>query len=280
MAYFIHPYMPDSLTPTQSFKEINALLRSVPGDAERFLLSMRAAQLPSLSFSKVSVVEFCEHRFYLQYILHLEPDPIPDYFTKGKLLHTVIAHTYRKISSQAAIDLDEEFELISQSYSGENQIHLMNAARVHLENMWKDIHVVSVETPFVMLISDDLPPVIGVIDLILRQDGRYIVIDHKSGRDFYPPDELQMAIYWQYIHHQFEADECDFYYEHYRWVKDLQRIRKPAFLRSEVNLPMAGWQPSLDRIRRAYGLMQRIRERNFAQKNGDCYRCPYRNMCS
>ena len=271
--------MTDLLTPTQSLNEIQTLLQAARGDSECFLLSMKDAGLPSLSFSKVSAVESCQYRFYLQYSLHLEPDPIPDYFIKGKLLHTVIAHTYQKYSNHVAIDLDEHFELISQTYSGENQTHLMNAARIHLENLWNEVEVVGIETPFAMLICTDLPPVIGVIDLILRKGERYLVIDHKSGRDFYPPDELQMAIYRQYIHHQFEVEKCEFFYEHYRWVKNLHRIRKPAFLRSAVNLPLNGWHASLDRIRRAYGLMQRIRERNDAQKNGDCYRCPYRKNC-
>jgi hypothetical protein len=271
--------MSELLTPAQSLYEIQILLKAAQGDAEDFLLSMKDAQLPSLSFSKVSVVESCQRRFYIQYILHKEPDPVPDYFTKGKLLHTVIANSYQKLSQKAAIDLDEHFELINQTYSDENQIHLMNAVRVHLDNLWNEIEVVGIETPFAMLISPDLPPVIGVIDLILNQDGRYLVIDHKSGRDFYPPDQLQMAIYRQYIHHQFEVEDCEFFYDHYRWVKNLQRIRKPAFQRSAVDLPADGWGDSLNRIRHAYRLMQQIRETNYAQKNGECFRCPYRNIC-
>ncbi len=271
--------MSEPLTPTQSLNEIQILLDAAQGDAECFLLSMKDAQLPSLSFSKVSAVESCQRRFYIQYILHMEPDPIPDYFTKGKLLHTVIANSYQKLSQKAAIDLDEHFELINQMYTDDNQVHLMNAARVHLDNLWKEIEVVGIETPFAMLISPDLPPVIGVIDLILNQGGRYLVIDHKSGRDFYPPDQLQMAIYRQYIHHQYNVEDCEFFYDHYRWVKNLQRIRKPAFLRSAVDLPPDGWQNSLDRIHNAHQLMQQIRETNTAQKNGQCYRCPYRNMC-
>ena len=271
--------MADLLTPVQSLAEIQTLLQAAGGDAERFLLSMKEAQLPSLSFSKVSAVEFCQRRFYLQHILHLEPDPIPGYFTKGKLLHTVIAQTYRKLSSQTAIDPNEHFELIGKAYSGLNQIHLMNAARTHLENVWKDVLVVGIELPFVILISSDLPPVIGVIDLILKQGERTLVIDHKSGRDFYPPDELQMAIYRQYIVHQLDVRECEFFYEHYRWVRNLQRIRKPAFLRSAVNLPLDGWQESMRRIHTAFGLMQHIRERNTAPKTGDCFRCPYRKNC-
>jgi hypothetical protein len=271
--------MLDLLTPTQSLNQIQTLLLAARGDSECFLLSMKDAGLPSLSFSKVSAVESCQYRFYLQYILHLEPDPIPDYFTKGKLLHTVIAHTYQKISNHLAIDPEEHFELINRTYTGENHTHLLNAARIHLENIWNEVEVVGIEMPFAMLIDIDLPPVIGVIDLILHQGGRYLIIDHKSGRSFYPPDELQMAIYREYIRHEYEVEECEFFYENYRWVKNLQRIRKPAFMRSAVNLPLDGWQASLGRIRRAYGLIQHIRETNDAQKNGDCYRCPYRRNC-
>lgn len=272
--------MPDSLNPSQSLQEIQILLQSANGNADEFIRLMKESQLPSLSFSKVSVVESCQYRFYLQYVLHLEPDPVPEYFIKGKLLHTLIAQTYRLLSNQELINLQSHVEAISRFHGEEQRTHLMNAVVIHLQNLWQACEVLGIEVPFVMLVDPHLPPVIGVIDLILKQDDQFIVIDHKSGRDFYPPDQLQMAIYRQWLRVEHQAGECQFFYEHYRWVNNLRRIRKPAFLRSRVELPVDGWSASLDRINTAYAVMQRILAGGLARRNGDCYRCPYRAMCA
>lgn len=271
--------MTDSMTPAQTLLEIQALLRCAEGNADEFIRQMKASPLPSLSFSKVSTVEACQYRFYLQYVLHLDPQPLPDYFIKGKLLHAVIASSYQKIASRKSPNLQDHQEFLEQAVGLQTRIHLLNAATVHLQNLWAADEVLGIELPFVMLVDQGLPPVIGVIDLILRQGDGYVVIDHKSGRDFYPPDLLQMAIYRQWLREDFHAQECRFYYEHYRWVNNLQRIRKPAFMRSAVDLPADGWSACLRRIQLAHAEMQRIYSGGQASKNGDCFRCPYRVMC-
>jgi len=271
--------MTDTLTPAKTLLEIQDLLHCADGNADEFIRLMKESPLPSLSFSKVSTVEACQYRFYLQYILHLDPQPLPDYFVKGKLLHTVIAASYQKVANQENPSLQDHQELLGQVVGLQARTHLLNAAAVHLQNLWMADEVLGIELPFAMLVNEQLPPVIGVIDLLLRQGDGYIVIDHKSGRDFYPPDPLQMAIYRQWLREEFHANESRFFYEHYRWVNNLQRIRKPAFMRSAVNLPINGWPACLRRIQLAHAEMQRIYSGGRASKNGDCFRCPYRVMC-
>ncbi len=173
----------------------------------------------------------------------------------------------------------DHLEILNEVQDVQQRTHLANAMQVHLQNLWQADEVLGIELPFVILLADDLPPVIGVIDLFLRTNGSYVVIDHKSGRDFYPPDALQMAIYRQWLRQAYQAEECRFYYEHYRWVNNLARVRKPAFLRSPVDPPADGWPMSMLRIRRAHHLMQHIRSGGPVLRNGDCYRCPYRRMC-
>lgn len=271
--------MTNSLTPAQTLLKIQTLLRCAQGNADEFIRLLKASQLQSLSFSKVSTVEACQYRFYLQYILHLEPEPVPEYFIKGKLLHTIIASTYQRLSRRLPVEPLTHLRILNNLQDIEQRTHLVNAIQVHLQNLWQADEVLGIELPFAMLLADDLPPVIGVIDLLLRVEGHYVAIDHKSGHDFYPPDVLQMAIYRQWLYQEYHAEDCLFYYEHYRWVNNLARIRKPAFLRSPVDLPQDGWQSSLLRIRRAYNLMQRIRDGRSALRNGDCFRCPYRHVC-
>jgi hypothetical protein len=130
-----------------------------------------------------------------------------------------------------------------------------------------------------MDIAPDLPPCVGVIDLVLQRDGSLILLDHKTGRDFFAEDALQMAIYVEYMRRQFGDVPCAFYYDHYRWVNNLERIRKPAFQRNPVTPHANPWPAALERIRAGYRKIEEIRARKRAERTGECFRCPYRGTC-
>ncbi len=271
-------YIP-MLTYQQAYQTILNLLQYSSGNADQFLLALKAAYLPNLSFSKISTVEFCQHRYFLQHVKHLQPEPLPDYFIKGKLIHRIIADSYNHIQQHKPFQIQAYMELIENEYNGGWRMHLFNAAQVHMQNLWQDAEVIGIEEPFVIMLNEDLPPVVGIIDLILKQEDQYFVIDHKTGRDFYPQDELQMAIYELYIQRQYGATECKFFYDHYRWVNNLARIRKPAFQRTPVVLADLHRETALRRLHNGYQLIQGIIENNHVVHNGKCYRCPYVNIC-
>jgi ATP-dependent exoDNAse (exonuclease V) beta subunit len=271
--------MPPSNELTATLDQINLLLEQTRGSSDQFAETLRHQHVPHLSFSQVTTVEACQYRYYLQYVKLLDPQPLPDYFTKGKLLHQVIAASYASLSQNHPIQIEDYHQFIDQQLHGEHQRHLHNAVTLHLENLWRGCEIVAVEEPFVMAVDDTLPPCVGVIDLILEHEGQFIVIDHKTGRDFYPEDHLQMAIYVAYIHHKYGVQTCQFYYDHYRWVNNLARIRKPAFQRTPVTLPEGYWETAVARIRGGYRHIQHIRDLGWGTKNGECFRCPYRGMC-
>jgi hypothetical protein len=168
---------------------------------------------------------------------------------------------------------------VALQFSGENLAHLLNALELHRRHAWNGAEVVGVEHPFVMRVHESLPPLVGVIDLVLIDQDGYLLVDHKTGRNFYPDDELQVAIYAQYIHQAYGGETCRLFYDHYRWVKNLGRIRKPAFQRVEVRADPAHWPQDLARIRAAYGKIREIQESGSAPRCGECFRCPYRGMC-
>ncbi len=263
----------------ETLEEILAVIERVQGDADLFAETLRQQRIPHLSFSQITTVEFCRYRYYLQYIRLIDPQPLPDYFNKGKLLHQLIARTYQHLDANRPIDLRDHFEEIGRYYHDERQTHLENAVLVHLQNLWADCQIVAIEKPFAMIIDELLPPCVGVIDLILRQGNQYIIVDHKTGRDFYPQDELQMAIYAEFIRREYAAGYCKFYYDQYRWVNNLQRIRKPAFHRTAITPTSSDWSTSLHRIREAYKTIQHIYETKRAERFGECFRCPYRQQC-
>jgi hypothetical protein len=291
-----------------AFTAIQELIAECAGDSDRFAERLRAERIPHLSYSQVTTVEACPYRYYLQYVRGIEPDPVPEYFTKGKLLHQLIARDYSNGHDGRALSLSKcrpayEDEVALQ-FSGENLAHLLNALELHRQHAWRGAEVLGVEHPFVMRVHESLPPLVGVIDLVLVTDDGYLLVDHKTGRNFYPDDELQVAIYAQYIHQAYGGETCRLFYDHYRWVKNLGRIRKPAFQRVEVRADPAHWPQDLARIRAAYGRIREIWEiyeqwnplhdigkkpihsgdlRNsllrITSACGECFRCPYREMC-
>lgn len=267
--------------PTMNFDQAEAailnLIANAAGDSDLFAERLRSEQFPHLSFSQVITVEACPYRYYLQYVRGEPLDPVPDYFTKGRILHQLIARDYahgRCASSASACEED-----VVRHFSGENCTHLLNAFRLHIRNAWRECEVVAVEHPFVMRLDPALPPVVGVIDLILRSQNGYLLVDHKTGRNFYPDDELQVAIYAQYIRAVYGEQDCRLYYDHYRWVNNLARIRKPAFQRVEARADPRSWPRHRGRIHAAYLTIKAIRAGAPAARIGACYRCPYRPIC-
>lgn len=263
----------------QDYLLIQELIAGLGGRSDEFVARLQRDEISHISFSQVTTVEFCEYRYYLQYIRMLEPDPTPDYFTKGKLFHQIVASYYQGNDGEVENPCDKAFSVIAENYRGENQRHLENAFLVHLENSWSECEVIAVEHPFVLNISTSLPPCVGVIDLIVKKNDTYIIVDHKTGRDFYPQDELQMAIYVEYVRRFFGQVDCAFYYDHYRWINNLNRIRKPAFQRDSIEVNSDAWRQALARISSANETINRIRTTRRAFKNGECFRCPYRKTC-
>lgn len=267
-----------SLTHTQYFEQINALIKQSRSDGEHFAETLRQKRIPHLSFSQITTVESCEYRYYLQYIALSDLDPVPEYFTKGKSLHHIIAKTYEDLSRGNVIDIEIHRDQIDQTHSAEAKLHLRNAVDLHLRNIWQN-KVVAIEQPFAMIIDNSMPVCVGVIDLVLQDDDGYIVVDHKTGRDFAPQDELQTAIYVAFIERNIGNGKCSFYYDQYRWVNNLSRIRKPAFQRIPITLQKNYWHNAVQRITCGWDKINKISTSGYAAKNGECFRCPYRSLC-
>lgn len=74
----------------------------------------------------------------------------------------------------------------------------------------------------------------GVIDLVLRKGKRFAVVDHKTGKAFWPQDPMQLAIYREHLLREYGPVQVRAFFDAYRWVNDLRRIRTPAHQRTRV----------------------------------------------
>jgi CRISPR/Cas system-associated exonuclease Cas4 (RecB family) len=265
--------------PFQSEAEkIQALIDQSDGDSDIFIERLHHSELLHISFSQVYAFETCARQYYLRYILGREISPTPEYFIKGKALHRTIAKAYRAYNERRDFNEDiisfEEIHRFSQAGN-----HLLNGYLTFRENMLPADEVIGIEKPFVFLMDGDIPPVVGVIDLILRKGDLLILIDHKTGRDFYQPDMLQMAVYLNYLRSTGYEGECEFYYDSYRWVENLSRIRKPAFFRQKMVISDEESLIQSKRLTDGYKGIKKLRQEGLPEKTGECFRCAFRNYC-
>lgn len=268
---FEHPYKSEA-------DQIQALIDQSDGDSDTFVERLHQCKLTHISFSQVYAFETCPRQYYLRYILGREITPVPEYFIKGKALHHTIANAYRAFSEGR--DFDEEiihYDGVNRFSSAGN--HLRNGYLTLRQNMLPSDEVLGIEKPFVFLMEDEIPPVVGVIDLILRRGDTLILIDHKTGRDFYQPDILQMAVYLSYLRSTGFEGECAFFYDSYRWVENLARIRKPAFYRQPMEISGSQAKIQAKRLAAGYEGIKHLRQGRLPEKQGECFRCAYRNNC-
>ena len=259
--------------------DIRGIINGNKGDTERTIKALLSSRIPHLSYSRVSTFEFCPRAYYLEYVQHVRLVPEPEYFKKGRVFHRAAQRMYSKAPGSSARP-----PLNGNSLRGltkpEDKRHLRNAVAVMVENRWgPDWEIVGVECPLVMSLHDELPPLFGVIDLVLKKGSRYAVVDHKTGASFHDQDPLQLVLYREFVRSEFGAATVDAYFDQYRWVNNLDRVRKPAFVRNKVRVGSGEAGKALTRVRRSYkGMrgMEGLPERSDIEK---CYGCRFRLVC-
>lgn len=260
-------------------EELTNMLAAWDGSFQAFVRQLNKQGTPYLSFSKITSVEFCPQRYLLEYVERKRLVPEPAYFRKGRLFHELAARIYRANRRRREPDVENLHALLARKAEGEDHNHLSNALELILENVFAGWEVVAVEEPFVLDLSEELPVCLGVVDLVLRRDDQFAVIDHKSGKNFGKPDPLQLVLYKQHVGRHFDARQCQAFFDEYRWVNNLKRIRKPAFQRTEIRVRANAWTSTLKRIDRAYRKILKIEQTGQANGGGPCYMCPFKEIC-
>jgi hypothetical protein len=266
------------LSPQDIYQTITNLISFYGGDSDEFIINLHSEQIPHLSYSRLSAVEFCPLRYYIEYVLMADTGTMPEYFNKGKAFHRLAANVYSSLAQGNPPDPAALTQAIEEEFIGENRDQLTNGLQLLLDHLWDGYEVVGVEQPFVMLFEADMPPCVGVIDLILRRGEEYVVIDHKTGRAFPKLDGFQLAIYQEYIRQTYGAESCLSYFDCYRWVNNLGRIRKPAFQRTEV-VTQHTWQSIQQRFGNGFEVIRKLDDIRSIPRTGECFLCPHRKYC-
>lgn len=248
------------------------------GTIGEFSQTLDREKVPYLSFSKVTCVEFCGYRYLLEYVKLQRPRPEPDYFVKGQAFHETVASLYRDLTQGRPADESTLLDVLSRTLL-HPMIDVENAVRLAARNAYQGFEVVGVEEPFVLVLDGDLPPCVGVVDLILRRGKTFFVVDHKTGKKFNGADDLQLVLYREYVRRQYQAVRCLAFVDEYRWVPNLATIRKPAFQRTRIPLGRTDWRLATRRLAWAHRRIQEIEKTQTVWALGECYMCPYKGTC-
>lgn len=227
---------------------------------------------PYLSHSKVATVERCPRCYHKQYILGEQP--WSDALTTGLLFHQAAASFYQKRRDvrPGAQPAGGDPALPPHPSPGD-QPYLDNALATLTANVWGGHEVVGVEELFFMDLAPRLPPIIGIIDLVLRKGKSHVVVDHKTSKRFGEPDDDQLVLYAEHVHRAHEGVRCKGAFDEYRLVPNLQRVRTPVFRRTPVLVPASRVPPMVLRYRRAWRAIEQIRDESDAVPGDECWFC-------
>jgi len=259
------------------FQAISSALNQMNGSFLAFLKQLDNDEVPYLSYSKISSVESCEYRYFLEYVERVKVRE-PLYLKKGSIFHQAASIAHRQLA-KGRLNHKPIERLVNKHFEGEDNRHLQNAIELLIQNAHAGFEVVATERPFVMSLGRGVPPLIGIIDLLLRRGDSFLVVDHKTGKNFYEQDGLQLNLYREYVRRTFRPKRLLAYFDEYRWVNNLQRIRVPAFRRTRVSCTSKSWSKSLERIRDGYKTIRYIERTGKANSGYSCFACRFSSVC-
>jgi hypothetical protein len=262
----------------QGYKAISSHLAGWTGSVGGFVRDLNRRGTRYLAYSQVSSLEFCPYRYFLEFVKRVRLRPQPDYFVKGHLFHSVASKYYTGLARNRPVSVQALHSVIDRR-GREDGHHLKNAITLAVQHAHTGWEVVGVEQPFVLSLGKALPPCVVVIDLLLRQGKQYAVVDHKTGKNFNEPDDLQIEVYREYVRRRYRSKSCSAFFDEYRWVNNLDRVRKAAFKRTEIIDNPKAWSDAENRLSRSFKAMRMIERDRDAPGTGPCYMCPFSGRC-
>lgn len=154
-----------------------------------------------ISNSEVSSWLTCQRMYFFEYVLDLEPKKTSEPITKGVIIHSALEEYY--IAKSEGLDEEECRQSARQAIIRALSTDLMDVAEIgsidslvtgYFNHYTEDddrYRVHAVEAKYALALSEEysLP---GTIDLIWQdlEDGRYIIVDHKSSYNFFSEDAI------------------------------------------------------------------------------------------
>lgn len=256
-----YPICHSGSMPKSRHKSASSLQRAWakwPRSFPSFVRGLDRERILYLSHSRVAEFQRCPRCYYRRYIFGEKSES--QAMLLGTLFHVAAARFYRAKRMPMPERLFARLAL--SKLDDDRHAPLRNAITLLCQNRHAGCDVVSVEEPFFLDLASGLPPIIGIADLVIRKGKSLAVIDHKTSRIFNDNDPAQLVLYAEHVGRMHHARVTEGIFDEYRLVPNLDRIRKPAFRRTQPRNPT--WKGPMPPISWSFGQLRRG-SRSFGQ---------------
>lgn len=253
-----------------------------------------------VSVSQLKTYLRCPRQYELQYVQGMEAAFVPAALAFGSAFHTALAFYYRELSFGAAPPVQRLIDVFTDAWdrAAHGPLPLQadddETLSVHVEKgaaMLRAFHsyatplpfpeIEAIEMPFsVELFDPDLGEVLeerltGAFDLVLIENDRHVVVEHKTSARRYTEDQLRHD--FQPTAYRFAARELGMGRAGLRY-QVVTKTKEPAVQVEDVH---RGEAQEDDFLRTAVGVLKAIDAGAFYPIRGwQCRTCPYLAHCS
>ena len=247
-----------------------------------------------LSATQLTTYLGCARRYYMGYVLKLPWPAVPSALVYGSAIHAALAalHEARlEGRTPEMADLMDVYQLAwvaeqktIEFRDGETLEGLNAMARAMLALAIEQAppgRVLCVEERFSISVGDNLPPLVGVLDLVVEIDGKAVIYEHKTAARRWTPDQandsLQASAY--------AAASIEMGLPGIHAAADVE-IRFGVFTKTQkpalTVLPTRRSERDIDELRETAAEIWRAKEAGIFPRNRSwqCRSCPFFDPCS
>lgn len=163
-----------------------------------------------ISFSEVSSFQRCPLQWKYRYVDGVEPEQISAALVLGSGVHAAIEHHFQQIMQAGVLPSleellqvfdgcwDKEVKDLPVTYPrGQGRETIRATAERMIERFIASPHaqpegeIVGIEESFRVVLADDLPDLMGRIDMVTRRGNELCITDFKTARSMWSPNTAQ-----------------------------------------------------------------------------------------
>lgn len=260
-------------------------------------LDIMDADVLHVSVSQLKTWLRCPRQYELKYVRGHEPEAVPHALAFGSAFHAALAAHYGERQAGRALSLDALVSAFARAWdeqgqrgvpieAGEGVPDAVDLAQRMLaafldHDAAAPAEVVAVEKPVSAVLHDPDTGVVleerltGFIDLVVREDGRLVVVENKTAARRYAEDQLRFDVqptaYQLALRQAGAGDEVGLRYQ------IVTKAKAPAVQVEDV---MRDDQDQEDFLRMAVGVLRAIDAGvSYPLRRWQCRSCPYRRRC-
>ncbi len=163
-----------------------------------------------ISHSEVAAFQKCPLQWKFRYVDKAEPEEISAALILGSGVHAAIEHHFQQIMQSGVLPtLDELLQVFDACWDreakslpvtypkGQDRAAIRATAERMIEQFIASPHsvpegeLVGIEESFRVILAEDLPDLMGRIDVVTWRDNELLITDYKTARSMWAPDTAQ-----------------------------------------------------------------------------------------